>query len=360
MTPYWITLAALAYLLWMAQSLDPTLDSRPTGQFPTATSSRLFLGATAAILMVVAALRWRVGTDFMAYINNYDLYKDTFLDDLKSFDEPGIKGLALAVSFVRDDPKVFVAVAAAITIGMMLGVITRYSVAIGMSYLLFVFVGAWHGTFNGVRQYFAAAIILAGHRFIVNKKFIGFAVIVALAASFHISALAMALLFLVPNRQLGPRMILLLAGSAVALLYASDAVLEAAEFVKEDLTITSYVTTGINPLRIAVAVAPVLFYWTRGVRTEADGEWFYRNMAIVHGAVMFAVSWSAYLGRFGIYTTVFLPLVIPRLIDLPDRRLTAFLRAGIILLYAAYWYVEVSGSAALRDFKFIEMGSSRG
>lgn len=354
MTAYWLTIAAVGYLLLMTRQLDARLDDRPLGRFPAAASSRIGLGLAAVVLIAVAALRWRVGTDFSGYVRNYETYKSSFSSDLRSFDEPGIKGLAWLVSVVRDDPAVFMFMASVITVGLMLWTITRYSTAIAMSFLLFIFVGTWHGSFNGVRQFLACAVVLGGHRFIVQRRPVPYALVVAVAASFHISALAMAILYFVPSRQLSKRLVLVLGAAAVGALYASDAALGLVEFVtEEEVTLTAYVTTSINPLRIAVAVAPVLLYWTRGVRTEADGEWFYRNMAVVHAAVILAASWSAYLTRFGIYTTAFLPLVLPRLIDFPDRKLTALVRVAVVLLYAAYWYTEVSRSEALNNFHFV-------
>lgn len=352
MTVYWLTIAAVGYFVWMARATDPMLDQRMPGKLPASATSRIFVAAAALVLMGVAALRWGVGTDFWQYVQNYEIYKGSFSESLRSFDEPGIKAIAWAVAHVWDDPAVFMAVASLTTVGLMLWTITRYSTALVMSFMLFIFVGAWHGSFNGVRQFLAAAILFAGHRFIVDRKPLKYAVLVLIAASFHISALAMIPLYFVPNRKLRGRMIVALVVAAVAALYASDAALNVVEFVTEDLTITDYVTTAINPLRIAVAVAPALLYWSRGVRTEEDGEWFYRNMAIVHAVVMLAASWSAYIGRFGIYTTAFLPLVIPRLSDFPDRRLTAVARVGVVLIYAVYWYIEVSGSSSLNDFHF--------
>lgn len=174
MTVYWVTLTAVGYLIWLARATDPVLDHRPLGSLPTTTSARLLVGAAALVLVGVAASRWGVGTDFFGYVRNYDVYKTSFFTDLQSFDEPGIKGLAWLVSLVHDDPALFVAAASAATIGLMLWTITRYSIAVAMSYLLFVFVGSWHGSFNGVRQFLACAIILAGHRLIVDRKLLHF------------------------------------------------------------------------------------------------------------------------------------------------------------------------------------------
>lgn len=354
MTTYWVTIAAVGYFVFLSRLMDPGLDERPMGHLPATFTSRVGLALASLILICVAGLRWGVGTDFFGYVRNYDIYKVHFFTDLRHFDEPGLKGLAWLVSHLHDDSAVFMFAASAITLGLILLALTKYSTAAAMSYLLLIFVGTWHGSFNGVRQYLAAAIIFAGHRLIVDRRPVAYALVVALAASVHISALAAAILFFVPRKRLSGAMVLLMMGVAVAALYASDAALALVEVVTdEQVELTTYVTTRINPLRIAVAVAPILLYWTKGVRTEADGEWFYRNMAVVHAAVVLAASWSAYLTRFSIYTTVFLTLALPRLIDFHDRRLTLLARGAALLLYAAFWYVEVSGSSALNDFHFL-------
>ncbi len=354
MTVYWVTVALVCYFVILARLLDPAIDARTMGQLPSAFTSRAGIGLASLVLILVAGFRWGVGTDFYQYVQNYEPYKASFLSDIRSFDEPGLKGVAWLVSQVWDDPAVFVFAASAITLGLILWTTTKYSTAVIMSFLLVIFVGTWHGSFNGIRQYLAAAIVFAGHRFIVERRPVAYALVVGLAASVHISALAMAILYFVPANKLRARMIFLVAIAALATLYASDAVLGLIEVVTdEEVTLTTYVTRSVNPLRIAVAIAPVLLYWTRGVRTEADGEWFYRNMAVVHATVVLAASWSAYLTRFGIYTSAFLPLVLPRLIDFQDRRLTALARWAAVLLYAGYWYVEVSSSRNLNSFDFV-------
>lgn len=352
MTVYWLTIGAVGFLMWLATVTDPSIDRRVPGKLLYTASSKIFVGAGALVLMGIAAFRWGVGTDFFGYIRNYDIYKVSFFSSLSSFDEPGIKGIALAVSLVGDDPAVFIVVTSLMTVGLMLWTITRYSTSLWMSFMLFIFVGSWHGSFNGVRQYLAVAILLASHRLIVDRKPLKYVLAIFVAASFHISALAMIALYFVPNFRMRGRLILVLVFTTIGALYASDLVLDIVSFVKEDLAVNSYVTTAISPLRIAVAIAPVLLYWSRGVGTEKDGDWFYRNMAIVHAVVMAAGSWSAYLGRFGIYTLAFLPLALPRLVDFPDRKVTFVARVAVILLFSMFWYVDVSGSSALNNFQF--------
>jgi hypothetical protein len=352
-TVYWVTIALVLYLTWLARATDPRLDARAAGKLPEAVSSRAFLGAAGLVLVAVAALRWGVGTDFFQYVDNYQSYKSSFFSDFATLDEPGIKSIAWVVSHLKDDAAVFMASTSIITVGLILWTITRYSNALIASFLLFIFVGSWHGTFNGIRQYLACAIVFAGHRLIMERKLLRYLLVVVLASLFHISALATLALYFVPNRRLAGRTIALLAVGALAILYLSDTALVLVEAVRGEIVITEYTTRNVNPLRVAVAVVPVLLYWTRGVRVERDSDWFYRNMMVVHAVVVLAASWSAYLTRFGIYTSVFLPLVIPRLIDFPDRRLTAVARVAVVLMYAAYWYVAIATSANLSNFRWM-------
>lgn len=354
MTAYWVTIALVGYLMWMAKLSEPAMNERQMGTLPTKPLARILVLSAALVLMIVAALRWKVGTDYGQYVINYDSYKLSFFSDLRTFNEPGIRGIAWLVSQVADNSTVFMAAVSLLTLGLMLFTITRYSIALPMSYLLFIFVGAWHGSFNGVRQFLAAAIILAGHRTIIDRKPIRFLLVVGVASAFHISALAMLPLYLLPNSRLRPAMLVLLAGISLILLYSSDVALDVAGLVKGESAITTeYATNTINPLRILVAALPVLLYFTKSQVTEKDGEWFYRNIIIVNAVVLIAASFSTYLGRFGIYTTVFLPLALPRLIDFPDRQVTALVRGAALVLFSVYWYVDVSGSSSLNQFHFI-------
>lgn len=353
MTAYYVTFGIVAYFLIMAQ-----LTNRPVpvdlGEAASRSPlSRFLLFCATAPLILVAGLRWRVGTDYGGYSRNYESYQQSFMTDLATFNEPGAKGLAIVASWIHDDYATFILLASVVTLGLMLWTIAKYSPALAFSVSLFVLAGLWHGSFNGVRQYLACAIVFAGHRFVVNRQPIRFALVVLAASLFHVSALAMIGLYLVPCRRLGLVGIVVMLAVGLAALNYSDVVLGFVESVKgEDLT-TAYVTTAINPLRIAVAVAPVALYGL-ATRSELPGdEWFYRNMAIVHAGIMVAASWSAYMGRFGIYTTAFIPLILPRLVKFSSPQVTFIARAAVLALFAVYWYLDVAPSTALNDFKWV-------
>ena len=259
MTPYYLTFAALLFLLMLAQATQPAAHFK--GDVASARRvSGFFLLCAASLLVLFAGLRYKVGTDYTGYVRNYALYKSTFVDDLRSFNEPGIKALATATSWVWDNPTGYILLSSVVTVGLLLRTYAKYSPSVAFSFIIFALAGPWVGSFNGVRQYLACAVLVAGHRFILDRKPMRFVLVVLLAGMFHQSALAAILLYAVPRRRLGLFGLLFVVTLSLVLLNSSEAVLGLLEEVKGESLTTPYVTSSINPLRIAVAVAPLALY----------------------------------------------------------------------------------------------------
>ena len=352
MTVYYATFAAVGYLLILAQLTRVRQDGDATSYVDTNTS-RLFLFLSCAILALVAGLRWRVGTDYVTYAMGYHPTWSEFVSKLTSFDEPGLEGVALVSSWIHDDYSTMFLLAALITVGLMLWTIVKHSPAAAFSVALYVLAGAWIGSFNGIRQFLACAILFAGHRHVIDRKPIRYLIVVMAAGLFHISALVGVALYFVPRRRLSLLGLAVFVGVSLATVFATDGLLEVIGSLKGRSVVSSYATTDINPLRVAVAVTPALLYGLDRGGSEAPEDWFYRNLAIVHAAVMVAVSGSAYLGRFGIYTGAFLPLYMPRLVKFENSRLTSLVRAAVLALFAVYWYLSVAPMPNLNNFRWI-------
>lgn len=354
MMTYYVAFGLVSYFLMLSEMVATKTPAGMVGDGAPVRLRRFFLLIVAGILVLVAGLRWHVGTDYWAYADLYETFKRTsLLSDLMAFNEPGIKGLARVASWLYDDYATYFFLASLITVGVFVWTNVKNSPSVALSIGLFVFVGGWTGSFNGVRQYLACALVFAGHRFIVARKLPQYLVTVLIASLFHVSALVMAALYLVPRKRLGALGFASIIALSIAALYSTDALLDLAGLVKGGELGGEYVERQINPLRILVAFAPVLLYAVNPSGADPEGEWFYRNMALVHGGVILAVSSSAYLARFGIYTAAFLPLILPRVTRFSSPATTLAVRAAIVVLFSLYWYVEVSTSSALNDFKWI-------
>ena len=308
-------------------------------------------------LISIGALRWRVGTDYDTYMYSYPLYRDDSASDWSFLSEPGISVIAKLASRVNDDYAVMFAIASIITIGLCVWTIYRNSEQVPLSLLLFILVGAWQSTFNGLRQWLACAVIFAGHRYIIERRFWRFLAVVAVATLFHVSALVLVLAYFIPRHRLGLGGGILLVLAVLIAVQSYESFAQVAEALRDDLddvANAAYFQEQVNPLRILSALGPLALYltFTDRDRLSAPGQ-FYANMAIVHGAVMLASANSAYFARLGIYTTIFLVLAVPALLNMRDQRMRGLLTVVTLGLYCVTWYLDTSYSTYTSSFRWV-------
>lgn len=319
---------------------------------------RYFVFLTAIILIMVAGLRWRVGTDYVAYSLNYPKYAATFWESIITLNEPGIKGISALSKLIKDDYGTMFFISSSITIGLNVLAMSKHSNLFLFSTLLYIFIGSWHGSFNGVRQFLACAIIFSGHSYIIKKEFFKYLLAIILATLFHQSAIVMILLYYVPQKKMKPQFIFFIMLAVVTILLSYEFLFQILESVAETrnevFVMTSYTTRSINPLRIAVTLAPILlYYFLSSNKLFLDEDYFYINVMFVNSAVFLIASNSAYLARFGIYTNIFLVLSIPRILKHEDKKTSTFIQFFVLLAYFIYWFYEVYGTANLTNFRWI-------
>ena len=303
------------------------------------------------ILICVSGLRYRVGTDYGAYYNLYEDYAEKLTVALKTLDEPGYPFLAWIAVRTINDPATPIFFAAIITIGLPLIVIYNNSSDLVLSISLFITMGFWHGSFNGVRQYLAAAILFCGHNYLKERKLFRYLTVVFIAFLFHKSAAVMAVLYITTNRKIDIKNIAFTAVATFTLMQAYDRIFELANWVMDASYSleNAYISTTVNILRVFVACSPMLLFlifYSNRTRTKEDE--FYLNLVIFH-AVLSLVTWhSALLYRIGIHTTAFQTIAIPKLLSkFPDKD-KSVLRLVIIVLFTIYWIFELHGGDNFR------------
>ena len=309
-----------------------------------------------AILALVAGLRYNVGTDYYNYYSSYSYFKEA---PLALNEEPGIKLIARLSAFLYDDPATMLFLAAVITVSLITITIFKNSDLYWLSILLYIFLGVWHGCFNGVRQYLAAAVMFAGHGFIKQKKFAQWCAIVFLAMMCHVTAIIGILFYFYPRLNLTFRNACVSILAAIIGINLYDRIFAAIGFLKSDTfdftgVGSGYLLNAINPLRIAVAWVPVVFFWLfKGFYDISEKKFkFYMNMSMLHAILMTTAMNSAYLGRVGIYTGVYHTITWPLLLEKAEPKTRKILICLMLILYAAYWHVEASGET-LATFHWI-------
>lgn len=358
MIVYYITILITAIVAWSAQlskkrvlKTNSVLSSEITKKKP----GSFFVFLTATILVLVAGLRWGVGTDYNQYAWSYIWYSRSTLSELLQFGEMGIRSISVISRYLYDDSATMFFIASILTIGLFVSTIAKNSSMFAFSILLFIFIGSWHGTFNGVRQYLACAVIFAGHRYMVEKRFLKYLLVVGIACLCHVTALIMLPLFFIATRKINFKQVVLLFLIVIVLGFSYDYIFKALEILmNKTIKMAPYMTTRVNILRVAVTFAPfaLLFIRTKNNKMDLDLN-FYLNMLIINAALMVATLNSAYLARVGIYTQIYTVVALPKILGRFDKKTAMLIKFVIIACYAVYWYIEVSGNPYLSNFHWI-------
>ena len=351
---YLIVLAATLVFGYLAQT-NPRSRITRTGTLRTRPDP-VFAFATAAILIAVAGLRYRVGTDYMAYYRTRVTDWKTVWDYLIHFREPGIRLLSRISTLIADDGAVLIFVCAVIITGIYSLVIYRYSPMYLVSMLIFLFLGDWTGSFNGIRQYLAAAIVFAGHRYILKRKFVPYLLTVVLAMLFHKSAIVMILPYFLYARKPDTTQFIILAAGAVLIRFSYELVMQLVELFKGTIIdwTDAYMTRDINPLRIAVGFVPVILFFTSCDRKKMDKtQEFYMNGMLFHAFAMMAGMGSAYLGRVGIHTGAMVSISYGYLFGMiPKEKHRDAIMTAVLLVLLVYWIYSLQ-SRSLQNFRWI-------
>ena len=311
------------------------------------TSYYLFVFLSVATLAIVSGLRCYVGTDYGAYYWGYPLWEADFFQRWQEWDEPGLSTLAKLLYLVSEDGAVFIFATAAITIFLFCFTIAKSTD--NFFFCLGIYMcTSWTGCFNGVRQFIAAAILFAGHKLILDRKFLKFCIVVFIAASFHITALIMLPMYFLITQVLDLKKITLIMVTGVAMIFSYDFLFEILGFMKDSETVgadTNYAQKEIHPLRIIIAFAPIIVYFFLLFQKKGftGKENFYMGFIFVRAAIIFGTANSAYLNRAGIYFAPFISIGLALLVNKFPKNQQVVLKAIILILYLIAWiYIDLT------------------
>ena len=299
-----------------------------------------------SVLIFVSGFRYRVGTDFMSYYRWHITDWSTVLRNLLSFRGGGFPLLAKLSRTIWNDGQSVIFFSALVIVGLYSWTIYRQSNGYLLSVLLYLFLGQWQGSFNGIRQYIAAGILFTGYHYIHEKNFLKYGLIIFVASLFHASAIVMVLPCFLFFRRPDLKQLLFLACGAVFLFFSYDMVFNIIGAVKGKAMILkegTYRTNDVNPFRIAVAFIPLLVYIVLCDKEQHTKEQdFYINAIFFNAFAMLAGMGSTYLARIGIYTNSFLILAYGYLFQLirneKSKRITVAL---VLTMYFFYWVYSI-------------------
>ena len=221
---------------------------------------------------------------------------------------------------------------------------------------MFIFIASteyFSWMFNGLRQFLAVAIALIAFRFLFEKKYIPYVLLILLASTIHLTAIILLpVAFIVNSRPWSIRVFIVL-GIAIFALIATN---QFTDFLNSSLQDTQYSDSveywqqehfgGTNPLRVLVQIVPTVIAFV-GRRKLAENSNriidISINMSVVSAAIWLVsmVTSGIHIGRLPIYVSLFnnilLPYEIQILFNEKDQRIV---KIAMVVLYLAFSYYQ--------------------
>lgn len=309
----------------------------------------LFYLILTVILILFVGLRVSYN-DTMAYTHAYGLIsgeQGIFENiDWKLGNNFGFNIVSRLLAKLGSSVQTFLMFYAAVTVGIYLWFIRKYTCSIWLSVFLFFTVGSYTFTMAAVKQCAAVALSLLAVDCALRKKWLPFVFWILLASTIHPYALMYLVVPLMMFRPWSGKTYLLIALFIVGgflLQPLMGTVISITTLLGKEYDAASFSGEGINPFRLAVCLVPILLsfaarrvVWARNDRTQN----LMLNLTMLNGAIMFVALFGTanYFGRLANYFLIFSVISIPWLLTMFERRSERLVTTVAVVCYFAYFY----------------------
>lgn len=324
--------------------------------------SKICVVSIGCILIFVSGFRFWVGTDFGEYYYRADAYFQRLPDALYQLNEPGYPVIVWCARLFTEQNYGPLLLAALVTLAVSLYVIMNNSRYVFLPIMLFIFMGGWTGSFNGIRQSLAASFIFLGFSGFRDSKIIIYFPCVILGYLFHKSSLVMMIPFFFSRIRISILNVIIILGFCfVALrmfdymsMFSQIVLGDKVEFVKDH----KYFYNEVNRLRILVGCVPALHFVAYNFVINKEEKISHENqvnlfIVILHAALSIMTMNSPYMARVTMFTMPYVALAVPGLINsyLPQKR--QFYSLFYLLFYCIFYSYEIYNAPGLNNFRFI-------
>lgn len=323
---------------------------------------RVFYAVMAALLILFAGLRtWY--NDTPTYLQAYGAVSTdgTVFDSVTDWSIGENPGFQLVNSIMKHSGlsgQSFLLIYAAVTNGIYLWFLRKYTTNIWLTTFLFVIAGCFLFTLAAIKQCIAVAICLLAVDQALQKRYGWFAFWVAVAVTFHPYAVMYAV---VPFMMFQPwsrktYWSLAIFGLAGILLQSLlGTIVDVTSMLGEEYDASSFSGEGVNPFRLAVTSVPLIMsflarYQIENMDKRQEKAYFlFTNLAILNAEIMFVGLFGTanYFARLANYFQIFQVLTIPWLLQFFDPKSRRWLAGCAVAGYSLFCYYE---NGILRPF----------
>lgn len=309
-------------------------------------------------LTALSALRIEVGNDYGKYIDIFhEIYAGT--DSSYVVTEPGFNFVVKTVYTLSgyENYLLVFALFGAATAFVFLKAMYEQSEDFKLSFAMFMLLGLYFRTFTTVRYYFVLAIALYSLKYVRQKEYGKFVLLILFAALFHKSVLVVLLLY--PLAAFPWKKWMLAAGGIIAagVFLFQQQILGLALKLYPTFQNTVYLTQDIGLLANASGILRCLFVfflaalcWRESIRENAANQ-FYLKLNLFGFLLYTCGSFLPLVSRLAYYAVTPQILLVPGLIaglEKGRKRKIVLLLTGIFCLIYFMWFLWTASGSGIR------------
>jgi len=311
------------------------------------------------ILTVLVSLRHKtVGNDTSNYILYFNHFKSTDWHILNNVGlEMGFSYFTKAVTLLTDDPQVYFAVTAIVTVALIYPTYKRLCVDPSLTIVLFCLMSTFVMMFSGLRQMMAIAIGFVAYEFTRKKKLIPYIIAVAIAIFFHTSAFMLIFMYPLYHAKITKKWLYVVVPALTVFFVFSEEIFVILGVVLERYTEfdASIESTGAYTMLILFALFTV-FSFVIPDDSELDSEIIgLRNFLLLSLALQMFAPLNTLAMRMGYYYIIFIPLLIPKIIEHKSEKwsqVAVLARHVMVVFFLAYFFISANGEGNLNVFPY--------
>ena len=305
------------------------------------------MAAIFCILTALAALRVEVGNDYCTYVVTcHEIFQRGYV-----VTEPGYN-LVVRILYTlsgKEDHLLMFAVFGAAIVLVFLKSFKDQSDDFALTFFLFMTMGIYFMSYNTVRYYFALAVTLYSLRYLAEpvidwQNLVKFLVLIAFAATFHKSVLAVIPMYLICRLPWNKWIIALLCFAGLVDFIFSNKLMNLLLILYPSYKDTVYLEesralldNGPIIARCILVLALGLFFYKDSIKDNIANRTYF-NMNIMAIIMYLTCWWMPLITRFGYYLITAHILLIPGVItSVQDDRKRRILKYLVILFGIAYF-----------------------
>lgn len=287
----------------------------------------LFVGLCFFQCLMIATIRYNIGTDYYMYSVGFDKMAESGFSDMKYEDwEIGYILLNKIVGLFTKNGGVFFFVAAALSLSGTFYMIWRYSKNPFMSVFLFLNTYLFYLDLNYVRQGIAMSIMCFAYGFLQDRKLWKFLLLCVLAATFHLPVIYLIPVYFITFIKLNLKTMPIYAAGLIIYFAVSDAVLKLLfSHFHQEYAESRFIKYGIAyyyaiyPLLLCIAMVALVFYLKFELPKHLN---VLIHLTLMMGFWQIVMTKHALFERFSYYTMPFLLIAVPEAISVFGDKLS--------------------------------------